>query len=81
MQMPIFILLFLAPVYVPLSLIQGWVHEVARFNPVTALLEAARGFVSGEPEKVAISAACLVVLFTLTVAWARGGLRSAERAG
>ena len=81
MQMPIFILLFLAPVYVPLSLVQGWVHEVARFNPFTGMLEAARGFVSGEPDKVAISAACIVVLFTLTVAWARGGLRSAERAG
>ena len=81
MQMPIFILLFLAPVYVPLSLVEGWVHEVARFNPLTAMLEAARGFVAGEPEKIAISAACIVGLFTLTVAWARGGLRSAERAG
>jgi len=81
MQMPVFILLFLAPVYVPLNLVAGWVHDVARFNPFTAMLEAARGFVSGEPDKVAISAACLVVLFALTVAWARGGLRSAERAG
>ncbi|MDX6690015.1 MAG: type transport system permease protein [Solirubrobacteraceae bacterium] len=81
MQMPIFILLFLAPVYVPLNLIAGWVHDVARYNPVTAFLEAARGFVSGEPEKVAISAACLAGLFALVVVWARGGLRSAERAG
>ena len=56
-------------------------HDVARFNPFTALLEAARGFVSGEPTKVAISAACLAAMFTLTVGWARGGLRSAERAG
>ena len=81
MQMPIFILLFLAPVYVPLDLVAGWVHDVARFNPFTALLEAARGFVSGEPEKVAISAACLAAMFALAGAWARGGLRSAERAG
>lgn len=81
MQMPIFILLFLAPVYVPLDLVAGWVHEVARFNPFTALLEAARGFISGEPEKVGISVACVAGLFALTVLWARGGLRSAERAG
>jgi ABC-2 type transport system permease protein len=81
MQMPIFILLFLAPVYVPLHLVAGWVHEIARFNPFTALLEAARGFMAGEPTKVAISAACLAALFTLAVAWARGGLHSAERAG
>ncbi len=81
MQMPIFILLFLAPVYVPLELVAGWVHDIARFNPFTALLETARGFVSGEPTKVAISAACLAALFTLVVGWARGGLHSAERAG
>jgi len=81
MQMPIFILLFLAPVYVPLDLIVGWVHEVAKFNPATAFLEAARGFVSGAPDKVAISAACIVGLGALAALWARGGLRSAERAG
>jgi ABC-2 type transport system permease protein len=81
MQMPVFILLFLAPVYVPLNLVAGWVHDVARFNPATAFLEAARGFVSGEPTKVAITAACLAGMFVLSVLWARGGLRSAERAG
>jgi ABC-2 type transport system permease protein len=81
MQMPVFILLFLAPVYVPLSLVGGWVHDVAQFNPATAFLEAARGFVSGEPTKVGITVACLVVMFAFTVLWARGGLRSAEQAG
>jgi ABC-2 type transport system permease protein len=81
MQMPVFILLFLAPVYVPLNLVAGWVHDVARFNPATAFLEAARGFVSGEPTKVLITSACLVVMFSLSALWARGGLRSAEQAG
>jgi ABC-2 type transport system permease protein len=81
MQMPVFILLFLAPVYVPLNLVGGWVHDIARFNPATAFLEAARGFVSGEPTKVGITFACLVVMFALTTLWARGGLRSAEQAG
>jgi ABC-2 type transport system permease protein len=81
MQMPVFILLFLAPVYVPLDLVVGWVHDVARFNPFTALLEAARGLIAGEPAKIAISVACLGTMFALTVVWARGGLRSAERAG
>jgi len=81
MQMPIFILMFLAPVYVPLPLVAGWVHDVATLNPVTALLESARGFIAGEPTKVAITAACLAAMFALTVLWARGGLRSAERAG
>ncbi len=30
MQMPVFLILFFAPVYVPLTLLQGWIHAVAR---------------------------------------------------
>ena len=52
MQTPVFMLLFLAPVYVPLSLLQGWIHGVARFNPLTFLLEAGRGFIDGHPTQV-----------------------------
>ena len=81
MQMPVFILLFLAPVYVPLDLVAGWVHDIARFNPATAFLEAARGFVSGEPTKVGVTATCIVGMFALAALWARGGVRSAEQAG
>ena len=33
MQMPVFLLLFLAPVYVPLALLGGTLHAFARFNP------------------------------------------------
>lgn len=80
-QMPVFILMFLAPVYVPLPLVAGWVHDVARFNPITALLESGRGFMAGDPTKVGIAAACLAGLFCLAALWARGGLKSAERAG
>jgi ABC-2 type transport system permease protein len=50
MQMPVFLLLFFAPVYVPLALLQGWIHAVASVNPITPLLEAGRGFISGSPE-------------------------------
>ena len=34
MQMPVFIILFLAPVYVPLDLLAGWVEAVAHDQPV-----------------------------------------------
>ena len=47
MQMPVFLVLFLAPVYVPLDLLTGWVEIAAHVNPVTALLEAGRGLISG----------------------------------
>src|SRR5204862_4400909 len=43
MQMPVFLVLFFAPVYVPLALLKGWIHGVATLNPVTPMMEAARG--------------------------------------
>lgn len=81
MQFPAFLVLFLAPVYVPLSLLSGWIHAVASVNPVTALLEAGRGFISGEPTLVAAAFAIAVTLPLLFSLWARGGLRRAEAAG
>jgi ABC-type multidrug transport system permease subunit len=81
MQFPVFLILFLAPVYVPLSLLSGWIHTVASVNPVTALLEAGRGFISGEPEVVALAFAVAVTLPVLFALWARGGLKRAEAAG
>jgi ABC-2 type transport system permease protein len=81
MQFPTFLILFLAPVYVPLDLLSGWIHAVASVNPVTALLEAGRGFISGEPTVVALAFAIAVALPLLFALWARAGLRRAEAAG
>jgi ABC-2 type transport system permease protein len=81
MQFPTFLVLFLAPVYVPLSLLSGWIHAIASVNPVTALLEAGRGFISGEPEVVALAFAVALALPILLALWARGGLRRDEAAG
>jgi ABC-2 type transport system permease protein len=81
MQFPVFLILFLAPVYVPLSLLSGWIHAVASVNPVTALLEAGRGFISGDPTVIALALAVGLALPVLFALWARGGLRRAEAAG
>jgi ABC-2 type transport system permease protein len=81
MQLPTFLILFMAPVYVPLSLLSGWIHAVASVNPVTALLEAGRGFISGDPTVVALAFTIGLTLPILFALWARGGLRSAEAAG
>ena len=35
MQTPTFLILFLAPVYVPIGLLSGWVHAAASVNPLT----------------------------------------------
>jgi ABC-2 type transport system permease protein len=80
MQMPVFLLLFFAPVYVPLDLLQGWIHGVASVNPLTPLLEAGRGFISGEPVLALAAFAIVAGLITGFALWAVRGLRSAESA-
>ena len=81
MQTPVFMALFLAPVYVPLDLLRGWIHAVARVNPVTFLLEAERGFIQGTPTQVASAFAISFGLLVVFAVWARTGLRSAEQSG
>jgi ABC-2 type transport system permease protein len=78
-QMPAFLLLFLAPVWVPYDLLTGWVQAAASVNPVTLVLEAGRGFLTGDPTKVLPAFAVVSLLVSVSVLWARGGLRSAER--
>jgi ABC-2 type transport system permease protein len=80
-QMPVFVLLFLAPVYVPLSLLTGWIHDVARFNPVTDVLEAGRGLLAGSPVKLVVAFVVLAAGAALFSGFARRGLAAAERAG
>ena len=80
-QMPVFILLFFAPVYVPLGLLQGWLHGVARVNPITPLLEEGRGLISGSPDKTLLAFAIVLALLGGFAIWAIRGLWRAEAAG
>jgi ABC-2 type transport system permease protein len=79
MQTPIFITLFLAPVYVPLHVLKGWIHGVASINPLTALLGAGRGFISGIPHGSGLAYACAAGMVAALSLWAVRGLRRAER--
>jgi ABC-2 type transport system permease protein len=81
MQTPVFMVLFLAPVYVPLALLSGWIHAVAKLNPVTFLIESGRGFIDGSPTQVAAAFSIAAALLVFFAVWARTGLASAERAG
>jgi ABC-2 type transport system permease protein len=81
MQMPVFLILFFAPVYVPLALLTGWIETVATLNPLTYVLEATRSMLAGDEIHVIsafVIALGLVSVFTL---WSLGGLRKAEAAG
>ena len=81
MQMPVFLVLFFAPVYVPLALLTGWIHAVATVNPVTRVLEAGRGFLAGTPTEVGLAFGAALALVLLFGIWAFRGLRKAEAAG
>jgi ABC-2 type transport system permease protein len=80
MQTPVFLLMFLAPVWVPYDLLSGWLKTVASVNPVTALLDASRGFIAGAPAAVGVAFGVSALMVAFFAWWARGGLRSAERA-
>jgi ABC-2 type transport system permease protein len=80
-QMPVFVALFLAPVFVPLSLLKGWIHAVSKLNLITPVLQAGRGLFSGSPVQVGLAFALLAGGAALLAVFARRGLASAERAG
>jgi ABC-2 type transport system permease protein len=81
MQMPVFILLFLAPVYVPLGLLSGWVKAVAQVNPFTALVEGGRDLISGGDVRTWLVYGVALALLAAFAVWGVRGLRRAEAAG
>ena len=81
MQMPVFLVLFFAPVYVPLDLLSGWIEGVATVNPLTYVLEAVRSMLAGDEIHVALAFSIALTLVGLFTAWSLRGLRKAEAAG
>ncbi len=81
MQMPVFLVLFFAPVYVPLELLEGWIESVASLNPLTYILETGRGFLAGDPPHALAAFALAIGMGVAFWTWAFLGLRKAEAAG
>jgi ABC-2 type transport system permease protein len=81
MQMPVFLALFFAPVYVPLDLLSGWIEAVATVNPLTYVLEAVRSMLAGDEVYVALAFSIALVLVAGFTAWSLRGLQKAEAAG
>ena len=48
MQMGVFMAIFLSTAQMPLNLLTGWLHNVARINPITNVLAMARQGFLGE---------------------------------
>ena len=77
MQVVVFLLVFLSTAQMPLDLLSGWLHTVARFNPMTQVLALARqGFLGSVswadtwPGLLALAGLCL-----LFVGFAYRGIR------
>ncbi len=81
MQVPIFLFLFLAPVYVPRNLLGGWVHAVAPFNPATHVMETTRDLIAGTGSEYLATLGIVVALLSAVFVFAMRGLRQAEAAG
>ena len=81
MQMPVFLTLFFAPVYVPLGLLTGWIEVLATLNPLTYVLEAVRDMLAGGDVDVLLAYGVALALMAAFGAWALRGLRRAEAAG
>lgn len=81
MQLPVFLALFFAPVFVPVELLANWLETIARLNPVTLMLEAGRSLIAGEPARILVAFGAAIGLAALFAVWAFLGLRRAEAAG
>lgn len=81
MQTPVFLILFLAPVYVPLPLLTGWIHAVATVNPLTAVLQGARALLAGEGAGIALAFGVAAAIAACLSVFSVRGLRRAEDAG
>ena len=81
MQMPVFLILFLAPVYVPVELLQSWIHTVAEINPITPIVEAQRELIAGSVAGIGVAYATGAALVAVFGVWAITGMRRAEASG
>jgi ABC-2 type transport system permease protein len=77
--LPVFVVLFLAPVYTVRDKLSGWLHTAANINPLTPILEAGRGFLAGDPFHTGLAFACAAGLVLAMLLFAVTGMRRAEK--
>ena len=80
-QMPTFISFFLAPIFVPIELLHGWLHTAAEINPISRVIMGVRDLIEGSTNRVPAAFLAVIGLNLVLVIWAVRGLRAAERAG
>jgi ABC-2 type transport system permease protein len=81
MQLTLFLCLFLTSAQAPLAVMEGWLHGVARINPLTNVLRLARAGFLGDVTWDAVwgGVVALVVLGSLAMWFARRGFDQLDR--
>jgi ABC-2 type transport system permease protein len=79
-QLTLFLGLFLTDAQTPIDIMEGWLQDVARWNPLTRVLHVARlGFVDGGGlSDLLLGIAVMGVLGSLAWVFALSGLRSLD---
>jgi ABC-2 type transport system permease protein len=76
---PVFMALFLTPVFAPRRQLGSWLETAAGLNPLTPPMEAGRGFLANDPVSVGLAFAAAGGLVVLFWVWAVRSMRRAER--
>jgi ABC-2 type transport system permease protein len=76
---PVFLLLFLTPVFLPRDQLSDLLQALSGVNPLTAAMEAGRGFLADDPVSVGLAFACAIGLLVVFFIWAMLGMRKASR--
>jgi ABC-type multidrug transport system permease subunit len=78
---PVYMLLFMTPVFTTRDNLTDWLQKVAGVNPLTAPLEAGRGLLADEPVSVALAFAAVAGLVIVLFVWAYTGMGKAGKKG
>jgi ABC-type multidrug transport system permease subunit len=76
---PVFMLLFMTPVFVPRDQLTDWLQTATGLNPLTASMEAGRGFLAGDPVSVGLGFAAAGGFVIVFAVWAVLGMRKAAQ--
>lgn len=86
MQLTMFMVIYLSTAQMPMPLLQGWLHEVARFNPMTNIFRLARQGLVNKTNVDYLSWAntwgglvAIVLMATITLTFARRGLNKLDK--
>jgi len=77
-QMPVFLLLFMAPTFVPYNLLTGWIQRVAAGNPLTTFLTTQRSLIAGTPTNLVLPFAIAVSMVVALAIFATRSVAKAE---